>query len=389
MKKGYALATILILLGVALFGAGAIVTISTLESKISRSQQSSVNAYYVAEAGIQDALWRLNNTAAYSSALIGGTLNVSYSANNFPQTGQSFSVTMTTSPQGPGYGTVEVTGTVNYGTFTAKRRIKIDVFQGTTPNIIGSNALFGGGSLTITNGGSAVDVSAGGIYATGNITFNSATVNAGTQTINTTGSYSANNSSNVTSGGIYASNYPPAATNITTPSFDFSYYSTTNDASYTPAQFEALFVNDATVNLPGPVTYITGNVAFGNWARNKTINITGMLVINGSISLPGSTSGVTINVADPGNGKAGIFTLTSFSLSTGTWNVDGVLYTSGSFSINSNRDMDIDGAIVAGGNVSINTGLAALLTFNSTRVDATLGSSSPLTVNVQHWEEEY
>ena len=33
-QKAYALATILILLGVAMFGAGAIVTISTLDSKI-------------------------------------------------------------------------------------------------------------------------------------------------------------------------------------------------------------------------------------------------------------------------------------------------------------------------------------------------------------------
>jgi hypothetical protein len=295
---------------------------------------------------------------------------------------------MATAAQGAGYGTIDVTGTVNYGTFTAKRRIKINVFQGTIPSAIGTNAIFGGGALTITNGGSAINLTSGGIYSTGNMTINSATVNAGTQTINTTGTYSQNNQSNVTSGGIFASNYPPAPTVMSTPSFDFTYYSTNYNNKYTAAQFQALFTG-ATVNLPGPVTYISGNLAFGNWSKNKTLNVTGLLVVNGSISLPGSTSGLTINVTDPGNGKAGIFALTTMSMSEGTWNVNGVIYASGTLSINSTKNMTINGALVAGGGISINTGLSANLTFNSTRVGATLGSNQPLSVNVQHWEEEY
>lgn len=56
-QPGYALATILILLGVAMFSGAAIVTVSTLESKISASQKEGLDAYYVAEAGIESSLW--------------------------------------------------------------------------------------------------------------------------------------------------------------------------------------------------------------------------------------------------------------------------------------------------------------------------------------------
>ena len=75
-RPAYALATILVLLGVALFGVGALVTISSLEAKVARSQQEGVTAYYVADSGVADALWRLNTNATYNTQLLNGTISV-------------------------------------------------------------------------------------------------------------------------------------------------------------------------------------------------------------------------------------------------------------------------------------------------------------------------
>ena len=60
-KRGFALATTLVLLGVVLIGAGSILTISRIEARISRSQKESLQAYYVAEAGVQNAIWQINH----------------------------------------------------------------------------------------------------------------------------------------------------------------------------------------------------------------------------------------------------------------------------------------------------------------------------------------
>ena len=377
-----------------MFGAGAVVTISTLESKISRSQQEGTTAYYVAEAGIKDALWRINTTSAYSTAILNGTLNVTYSASNVPASGQGFTVTMMTdATKGAGYATVDVTGTSNNGTFIAKRRIKTNVFQGSSSSSIGQNAFFGGGALSITNGSSSLQFSNGGLYSSGAVSINNATVNLGSFEINAVGSYSANPSSTVTAGAIHSSNNPPAPSNISTPSFDFTYYSTHYNTRYTNTQFQNLFCSScgSTVTLPGPVTYVTGAVSLPNSARNKTLNVTGMLIINGNFTINGAVSNFRGNFTDPGNGKSGLFIRSNGSFSNGTWNINGVLYASGSLSLSvgSSQSMTVNGAIVAGGATSINTGLSTTWTYNNTRATATLGAGAPSSVEVQHWEEEY
>lgn len=389
-RSGYALATVVILLGVAMFGAAAIVTISRLESKISRSQQEGVSAYYVAEAGVQDALWRLNTNTAYSDALQNGTLNISYSANNVPTTGQGFSVSLTAdAAAGGGHGIIDVTGTSNNGDFIAKRHIRINVFQG-ADSAIGQNAFFASGSVTITNGSSVLNFTNGGLYTSGNVSINSARVNTGSNDINAVGTYSANPGSTVTTNAIHASNYPPAAAAIGAPTFDFVYYSTHFNNKYTAAQFQALF-STPTVTLPGPVTYISGAVSLGNWAKNKTLNVTGMLIINGNFTVNGSVSGFVMNVSDPGNGKSGLFSSGATSISQGNWTINGLLYSAGSLSVSlgASQNMTINGAFVAGGTVSLNTGLTTNLTYNDSRATATLGAGTAAALQVEHWEEEY
>jgi hypothetical protein len=108
------------------------------------------------------------------------------------------------------------------------------------------------------------------------------------------------------------------------------------------------------------------------------------------MSVNGSASNFHFNVTDPGTGKSGIIVKSNLNNSSGNWNIDGILYVSGSATFTNSQNIVIDGAIVTGGAVNINTGLPLDLTFNSARAIAVLGVTSvPTAVQVLHWEEEY
>lgn len=403
-KRGYALATILILLGVCMFGAAALVTISVLESKISKSQTESTVAYYVAEAGVHDALWRLNNDSTYKAAMTAGTLNVTYSTTDKPASGQSFTVHITTPAQGAGYALIDVTGTSNNGTFTSTRRIQASAFQGGSDPSIGDNALFAGGSqgLTLTNGSSSLVVTNGDFYSRADITINQATLNVGSNKIEAVGTYSENSANVTAGGGIFAANRPPAPGDIPTPGYDFAQYSSlpTNKCTTgqyasqtqlrcTPAQFQSLIGNNATFSFPNQVVYVSGSLTMNSWIKNKTLNFNGLFVVNGGLSVTGAASGLNVNVTDPGNGKCGVVMSGAMTNSSGNWNIQGVLYSAGDLTLTNSRNITVDGAMVTGGKLSINTGLQLTLNFNATRASGVLGGTTPTTVEVSHWEEEY
>lgn len=404
-QPAYALATVLILLGITLFGVGSIITVSTLESKISRSQQEGIRAYYATEAGVEDALWRVNNNTTYHDALVAGTLNVTYTSSGSsplviyrttadkPASGEGFTVTLLSTAAN--YATLTTTGYSDNGTFKSQRQVVTNVFIGPAAGPTEGNVMVSGGTLDINNGSNTVTVTGGDLYGAGSsttpgVSITKAGVNIGTHYFNSPNTYTATNAT-VTSGGQHASNYQPAADPITIPGIDFTYYSTHNNASYTATGFQDAIKNGgSTVNFPGPVTYVSGSVNLGNsWAKNKTVNITGMLVINGSLSTSGSVKGLVINVSDPGTGKSGIFLQSNLNNAGGTWNVNGTLYSSGSMTFTKTEAMTISGGIVAADTISLNTGASFNLTYNNTRMAAVFGAGAPAPVEVKHWEEEY
>jgi hypothetical protein len=392
-RSGYALATVLVLLGVALFGVGALVTISGLEAKIYRSNAEGIKAYYVAEAGVEDGLWRLNNTPTYYSALADGVLDVTYTATNQPSAGQSFTVHLYTSPtHGKGYAEVESSGSSDNGTFIAHRQIKSYVFMGPIVSPTGNNFGIAGGGISITNGGAKVTVIGGDLYASGNITVNSATLDVGSNLIQAVGSFNANNNATIISGGIKASNWPPAPPPSVPPGFDFNYYGVSPhyDQYYTANAFQTLInnaANNTAITLPGPITYVNGDVNLGSIAKTKTLQVTGMLIINGSFKA--TASNFTFNITDPGNGKAGLFVRQDLTDSAGSWNIGGVVYSSGKINFLTTDSTSVDGAVIAAGDFNMNVGLPLTLHYDPAKVIAVFGAGQAIAVQQQHWEEEY
>ncbi len=387
-RRGYALATILILLGVALFGASAMVTISTIERKIAYSQQEGITAYMVAEAAHSEALWRLNTTPAYSAALLAGTLNIQFTATDSPLAGQGYTVRMVSTSAGNA--TIDVNSTVNNGNFTARRVISSQVFSGPVSSPLSDKVLYSGTSIGFNNGSSNIITNNGNIYARTTINLNNTNIQAGTGFIQALGNYSANNST-VSSAGIQSANNPPPPADVPAPSVDFSGYQSTANTTYNSGNsfINAIANGGSTVNFNGPITYVNGNVTFGNSTRNKTVNITGLLVINGTVTTNGSVSGLRVNFTDPGNSKSGLLAANNVTFNSGTFNVQGVIYSAGTLRFISAPSITVNGGVVAGSSIQVNPGATFNLTGDPTRMTTMFGGGAPSAVQVQHWEEEY
>lgn len=398
-KSGYALATILILLGIALFGASALITVSTLESKISLSEKEGVTAYYVAEAGVENAQWKLENT--YTNQLANGSLNnVTYTLNNLPESGDSFTVILnSTTSQGAGTGTIDVVGTSNNGSFTASRHITDTVFQGQPTTTIGTNAVLTSSTFTV-NTATALNVSNGNLYSTGSINLNSVTANLGTNRFQTQGTYGATNST-INSGGYNDQTHSPPASQ-TVPGFDFSTCTTTtggvnclaaraDSGYYSNTNFQNAIKNGgSSITFNGPVTYVDGDVTMsGASFGGKTITVKGILVINGNWNVsPTSASSLTTNLDS--NGKGGIFVKNGFTNQKMTYTINGLLYTAGAINIsNVTGTISITGALVSTGSISLTSLSTFSVSYNATTVGNTLGGGTPSVIKSNHWEEKY
>ncbi len=112
--------------------------------------------------------------------------------------------------------------------------------------------------------------------------------------------------------------------------------------------------------MPGPITYVVGNLTFNSWAKDDNLKVNGMLIVNGNVSF--NCGNCELDVSDPGTGKAGIFANGNISDTSGALNVDGVVYSSGSSNYNNSQTVMVNGGILSGGSMSLNTG--AQVTFS-------------------------
>ena len=394
-QPGYALATILILLGVAMFSGAAIVTVSTLESKISASQKEGLDAYYVAEAGIESSLWKLRNNAqcggsACLSQLQNNTLNYSFIVNGALQTNQlytSFAATMTSTA--PGQATIKAVGQVGTYQFTANRQIVSTVSYGANAINLGNSAIASGDLLTVTNGGTQLTVNGGDVYASTGITLTQASVSVAGGCFQTPNTYTGNSGPC-----IHSSNYPPPASSLTIPSYNFGLYSSSSTYSFiegsqpnAPGSFEYAIENGQS-NFNGDV-YVSGSVSFNNKMIGKSFTVNGRLVINGSLSTANGLPGTTITLNDQGSTHSGLFVNGTATILAGQWNINGVLYSSGSTNINNSSQMVINGALIAGSSVSISTHANLTIAYTPSRVGSAFAASQPSVLRVKHWEESY
>lgn len=373
------------------------------EDRISRSQAWGAKTYYLAEAGIQDMVWKLKNDAAYKQSFeTNPAWTASFSrANPFGAGNGSYTVTITNTSLA--HGIITSTGTINIGNGkTSQRIVKTYVYRALGQSGVKDNCGFADGDINISY--SIVNFHDGSAYSNNVFDINGAsTVNIDTD-LNATGNYLESQSSTVSVGGsIHSANNPPAATPITMPAVDFdsaspNSYKNRATAYYTSAQFDTLMQNNQNLTLPGPITYVDGDIDIKG-AQNLTVN--GLLVAGRDLIVGhslcrgwrcGSNSITTNHTAGQAAGLMAKRKI-NFESWTGNININGVIYANDQLSILSfplGFSFNATGGLISRKLTITSVWQPININYNNEILAEALGATefSPV-ITVEHWEEEY
>lgn len=368
------------------------------EYKISQSHNIAEKTYYLTEAGLNEAIWKIKNDSVWNSAFkTNPSWQASISRSNVFENGFNYQVGVKTIELAKAE--VTATGTVSLGNSTSRRVIKTTVFQAQGGSATSGVAIFAdqninlsGAVININNNGGAYSRSDLNLYLLSNLTL-SGKAEALDQINITFGS-------NLTApGGRYSANYPPAPEDTAMPMMDFdssdpeSLYSRAS-AVYTTGQFNQLMNNSSNIVLNG-IIYVTGNA---NIPRGVKLTVYGALVANGHITMgdqlmPIWKSSPELKIYDPGSGPVGLFSKRKMIIGTfaGTAEINGLIYAEDSFELSAyGLTFSLNGGIITR-QITVNSLWQGLnLNYNPDIMarSVSVTQNSPI-INIDHWEEEY
>lgn len=402
-NRGVALILTILLMSLILFLSLYLLSFTLTEDRIAKSQSWGAKTYYLAEAGIQEMVWKLKNDAAYKQSFEtdpGWTASV-VRVNPFGSGNGSYAVNITNSSLA--HGTITSSGTIDLGGGkTSQRIVKTYVYRALGLSGVRDNVGFADGDINISY--SKVNFHDGSAYSNNVFDINGrSTVNIDTD-LNATGNYLKSQFSTVTIGGAtHAKNYQPAAVEIQMPAVDFDSAgpdSFKNRAAivYSQSQFDTLMANSQNLALPGPITYVDGDIELKG-AQNLTVNgllVAGRDLIIGHSWCRGSRCGSnSITVNHTAGQAAGLLAKRkiNFETWTGAINVSGAVYANDQLSVLSfpvGFSFNVTGGLI-GRKLTITSVWQPLdINYNNDILAETLGATefSPV-ITVEHWEEEY
>ncbi len=406
-NKGSTLIIVILLMGLLLFLSLYYLEFSSMEKKISDSQFKGLETYHLAEAGIEEMIWRLKNNETYK--------------NNFesdPDWSASFN---RSNPFGPGSGSYEVSiqntglaqgNIVSTGTKTtvfgslSQRVVKTKVYKAiASSSKIDDVGILGGHDIEIFL--SDVIVSTSSLQANHDVTV------SGLETdlfvdhdLIALNDFDQSFLADVHVGGdIIDGDSTPAPEELEMPSVSFDNpedpdsYKSRADIIYTEDEFEDLIDNadGGSLILDSEIIYVEGEVKID---KDVDLIINGLLVANGDITLGdpygflscwGNYTDLTINHED--GFSAGLIANgdITFDYCMEGGDIHGVVYATKDFIFTDfSNQITIVGAIFARevGVFSVWQDLEII--YGDEEVQDTLQTTefSPV-VTVEHWEEEY
>ncbi|AKM82067.1 TPA: hypothetical protein DD449_03135 [Candidatus Berkelbacteria bacterium] len=387
-SKGFVLVSVLVIMSVLLVIAYYLADVLYSEYSIARNQRSASIALNLAEAGTQEAIWRIQNDSSardtFLNSLDGQTI---IPAKNLT-TGGSYTVTIQNIAKATA--TITSTGYDKLGTKTAQRKITLNVTQSNKPTTYPYEAalLVGGpssGNIYLHNMTLNYDdgYDPASIASAGNINIGNATIHV-SQDILANKSIAVQNST-VDQGGTQQQNY---STPFEMPGIDFNSDSPSSYKSlaiaqghyYTSDQFNNLLEVQTTFN---GIFYVAG--AGGVTIKNKSITFNGALISEGSVNVTNANLNIFHNPA-----PSGLLTLSNFNVTNANIHIEGLLYVGVLSAASNNANITIIGAVLAhdfsGNNCNIT------LNFKKDWVNETLsggGVQGTPVIKFQHWEEEY
>jgi len=391
----------LLILSLALYVASFTLT----ELKISTSQAASVQTYYLAEAGIADAIWKIKNDSAWKTGFEeNANWTMDYTKSSALYSNGSYRIQINNTDKAKG--NIIVTASLDLGNGTAKRVVKTSIYKALGVSVVGQNGEYADGNIDMS--GTNLYVHAGGVFSNLNIIVNFWSNLDSDGDVRAVGNVNTNQSSNINAPAIRSNNNPPAPDPIAMPAVSFDNasdpenYKANANQIYTAQQFsDLLWANrGATLTLNG-ITYVTG--AINIYGSNDLI-INGALVADGNITVGKNTffccwgsncfnrSSIIIN--NPGTSTpSGLLSkgTISYEFCLDSFNAHGLIYANDKINI-----LSLPSSIaITGGLVSRKITLTSCwqgihLYYDNNIISYSLGNPqfSPI-VTVEHWEEEY
>ncbi|OGY44678.1 MAG: hypothetical protein A3B89_04315 [Candidatus Buchananbacteria bacterium RIFCSPHIGHO2_02_FULL_40_13] len=397
-QPGFILITSILVMSLLLLTALYVVNFTITEMKISASQSVAAKTYYLAEAGINEIIWKIQNDPATGQAFLNGTL----SSNNdiirngvFGDSRAAYQVAAVNTV--PAEAWIIATSTYQIAGSSSRRVVKYYISRATGTDTEWEFTIFAGGrgsqqngNFTFTGSGLVLDSTGGRLHANQNLKIQGAEVRVND------GVVSSSNNILVVAGGTLTLNnsYQDApTTTVDILPIDFNSSdpnswknrATALGTVYTKTQFENL--PDGTI-LNG-IIYVTGDAEIID--KNMTIN--GVLVAEEEIKITNSGQTLTVN-ADPiyGGGLLAKEDI-DFITSGGNITVNGLIYAGDDLKIISSGTNFLINGGMTGFDAEVTTNGGAI-TLNYVPdnfqpvIDPLHNPVSPV-IQIDHWEEQY
>lgn len=401
MKKGFALITVLVLTTVLLVLGAFFTNLVIGDLRISSSLKSGTQALYVAQAGIEEAIWLTKHNQTYETEFEQGTINRTFSRSGIFDGKGGYEVHII----GIDKAKAEVTskGFYNLGLKKATRVVKVKFFKALNPNPVWDKAAYGASDLEFF--ASQVNLTGGNLYAKDDVVIWGISIVNVEKDVLAVDKIDVSWLSQLNVGGKkYSTNYPPPPDPIEMPQIDFdsdnpnSYLKRAEAAGtvYTEQEFKNMLKNQSPLTLNG-VIYVKGSIDI---KKGQSLTVNGTLVADGDISVgltsltpPFGDAYLTINKPSD-NSSSGILSKSKIKIGVHATNtyINGLVYAMDEISFNNfTSSLTINGGLMAREVKIFNIWEPVNITFDKERVEKTLyqeASYSP-TVEVEYWEEEY
>lgn len=408
-NKGVALIITIMLMTLLLLLALFFLSFSITEKKIAKSQSWGAKTHYLAEAGINEMVWRLKNNSTYKTNFeTNASWTQSFTREDvFGEGSGSYEVTITNSDLA--HGEIISIGSIEIGEGkTSQRIVKTAVYRamGEGGEELEDNSLFSDEDIELT--ASRVNFNNSSMHSNDDIDINLISIINVDNNINTVDQYDQSVLSAVNYGGdIYAANeITGAADNIDMPAVDFDstdYNSFKNraDVIYTESEFNTLMKNNRVLTLDDDITYVEGDVEL---LADQELTINGLLVADGDIIVGRNyismiswfnwrTGNESIAVTHSSSTPAGLIAKgkVNFELFLDSVDVEGVIYAGSGVNVLSlPSDFNLTGAVIGRDISCISVWSTINVNLDSEILSDTLSTTefSPV-ITVEHWEEEY
>ncbi len=170
-EKGTIIVVAIITISIIMVLSGYLLSGTIMEMRISKSVESAEKAYYFAEGGIKEAIWKLENDSEWRDSFVSEELNTggSYWSDSFNRDLEEGSYTVTIENTAQGRGEIIAVAEIPFMGRDAKRKIKTTVFRGIEGPTDNAAIFSGGHGSNINISHSNVRVNKGNFFSNHNL----------------------------------------------------------------------------------------------------------------------------------------------------------------------------------------------------------------------------